>query len=240
MPITNRVTAAVTHVGLVLSVYSQEDRIMSDVWATGTYALVWNLTTGVPQSIKLYDSEFGGDLQATVDATPDIVARWDALQAAQEHAKMVQAEAEAQERAMERVLTVRQGALVTAIKGRKVPLNAVGTAEILRQNDYGWQILFRDSTTGQSLWSSVSNFMRIDRCLPDGKTWQDYEYDLEQVERAKEFNKGDIVKIKSTGITGLVFWKKEGRYGVSPSQMRNPQGRYMDAVWAGPQDLELL
>lgn len=228
-----------THVGLVLSKYSIEDRIMSDDWGTVTYALVWDPAVGDTKTVRLYDSEFEGILDATVDATPEVIAAWESLKAAKEAAKRIREEVEVQEHAMERVLSIHQGARVVAVRGHKVPVNSVGTVTRIEQRQYGMQICFMDETTGVRTWSALSNFMRIDRSLPENKTWLEYEADLDAAERITVFNKGDVVRVKSVGVTGLIFWVRDGRYGVTPGQVRDSRGFYTDVVWANSMsDLE--
>lgn len=239
MPITDTAngTQIITHIGVVLYLTTKVERIMSDVYADVTYAVVWDSLGQMPAHVRLFDNEFGGDKEAQVDATPTVLQQYVAWQDEQELQKQAQDAAARESGAMDRVLAIRVGATIMAIHGRKIKTGTVGVCDRLDMN--GTRICFRDSTTNNQTWSDTSNFGRIDRCLPDGKTWSEYENDLLLSESKVDFNKGDRVKIKSSGRTGIVFWKKDGRFGVTPGQVRDTRtGQYTDALWVSVGELE--
>lgn len=103
-----------SHEGAVLEVSGHEIRIMSDVWAWETYAVVWDDAAGKPVNVPVCnDSDLStGTGTATVDATPERVAAYTAYKARVE-AERVAAEAHAAR------AYVTNGKVVKVVTGRE-------------------------------------------------------------------------------------------------------------------------
>ena len=73
----NSVTA---HEGLVLEVFEKEERIMSDVWEMMSWVTVWDEESNAPKSDRRRNmgNHWSDSIRVTVDATPEIVAKFDA------------------------------------------------------------------------------------------------------------------------------------------------------------------
>lgn len=225
MPITDLKTGAVTYAGCVLSIYSELERVMSDVYADVRYALV--LGEHGTHAIRLGDNEFGEHHTAVVDATPAVLAVYEAHKVAVEARAKAQAEAQREDDAFERAMKVTAGASVAVVSGRKLPK---GTGKVLRTANGGDRALVEMDGSGLTEWTDSTNLNRTDRVLPAGLSWVEYE-DTLRVAPLWTPKRGDRVLIPD-GREGLLFWEKEGRVGVSPSQVKNPNtGKFDDAVW---------
>lgn len=112
------------NVGLVVAILSSCDQIMSDVWATGYTAVVWNTETKTPKYIHLGNDEFGYDTAAKVDAPPAIMAEYKAYEAEKARlraeADRIQREKEAAEREEAERKAPHRGRLVKFVSGRPV------------------------------------------------------------------------------------------------------------------------
>jgi hypothetical protein len=105
-----------SHVGLVLSKGENNGYHDSDFWA-----LVWNDEQGKPERIE-YASTRGWSYPntATVDATPEVLAKYKAYLAEQQRQGQVERERCA-------AATPTKGKRVRVVKGRKVPVGTIGT-----------------------------------------------------------------------------------------------------------------
>ncbi len=119
-----------TFTGCVISVDTNSERVMSDIWEMHTTALVFNNETAAFERRFLY-SDYGpssGDEKrsATVDASDEIKALYAADQAVEE-AKRILASAEAgREERLRDVRRPGRGKIIKAVKGRKIPVGTVG------------------------------------------------------------------------------------------------------------------
>jgi hypothetical protein len=89
---TDRQPASTRFEGLVLKEWVQEDRVMSDVYANCTYILVWDEEKDEPRSIRV-QAHFECDptrARIEVDATPEVVAKWEAHKARQSAIRRLQ------------------------------------------------------------------------------------------------------------------------------------------------------
>jgi|APSaa5957512622_1039677.scaffolds.fasta_scaffold14716_2 hypothetical protein len=122
-----------THEGLVVGdQYSQEDRVMSDVYATGYYCTVFNPETDSVETKCLGHafelcSVYGN---ATVDAPMtlrlELEERQEKVDAAAKEAARLRAEKEAEERRLAEHNRPMHGKVMQVIRGRKVPKGTVG------------------------------------------------------------------------------------------------------------------
>lgn len=118
-----------THEGLVLEIQdSREVKVMSDVYATGFFATVWDPTTNKPETIRT-GTDFDCDVRAAdvmVDAPESLREAWDAYKAEQERLRREAEARAAEERRIARLKEPRKGRKVTVVRGRKVAKGTVG------------------------------------------------------------------------------------------------------------------
>lgn len=144
----------VEYAGAVLKTGSETIRIMSDVWATGYYALVWT-GTGVAK-VSTGNSEFGSDTTVTVDATPEVVAAANDWLLAKKVAELKAAHAASVSRTAALATVVAKGKEVTVVKGRKVPKGTTGTVIWIGDGHYGTRVGVKDAA-GTVHWTAKSN-----------------------------------------------------------------------------------
>lgn len=122
-----------THEGLVLTPsWSQEERVMSDIWADVSYCKVWNIEKQAAVAIVLgYHFELGLRFGTpTVDAPPEIMAQYEAAVAAEkaerERLEVERAERAEQERELAAWNRPEHGKRMQVVRGRKVKKGTVG------------------------------------------------------------------------------------------------------------------
>lgn len=229
MAITSLRDGTVTFEGCVLGTHTQEERIMSDVYANVRYAIVWGGTSRGPFTVRVGDSEFGDTHSVIADAPHEVRVLYAAHLVTEEARKMVaeaaQLHLQQEDEAFEQVMRVTPGAIVAVVKGRKLPK---GMGKVLRTANGGVRALVEMDGSGLSEWTDTDNLNRTDRTPPSGMSWAHYADSLREAQTA---SRGDLVTLPD-GSTGLLFWIKDDRVGVSPSGIKNPvTGKYEDAVW---------
>jgi hypothetical protein len=171
--------AETVHVGCVLRVAYESCRIMSDVWGDRHFAIVWNEAEGRPENLTLDIIDYCGSYSdpvarswyswtstAVVDATPEVVAAYEAYQAARREAETLGQFklnlAEGERKAAE----VCKGATVEVFKGRKVPVGTTGECIWVGDGRYGPRCGVRDEH-GEAHWTALSNV----RVVPGHEDW---------------------------------------------------------------------
>lgn len=114
MGVKNTETGAVRFEGLVLTTYEKNGYDDSDF-----LAVVWSEEKGEPFDVLYASTRFAGGDLVTVDATPEVRAKYEGWKARKV------AEARAAEAARE-AATPYRGKTVKVVRGRKVPLGTVG------------------------------------------------------------------------------------------------------------------
>ena len=125
-------TGEVTHEGLVIRTYSEDRRVMSDIWSIERFALVWNPETNSSESVHI-----GGAFECNTrsgDAVVDILPEYLAIHEAQEEAARIANEEYQrkahEERARKRALAAHnypeRGKVMRVVRGRKVPKGTTG------------------------------------------------------------------------------------------------------------------
>lgn len=247
----------VTHEGLVLtgSTRGREVQIMSDVWADKYYCIVWNPETGKPEHVDLgttFENETSGGA-ATVDATPEVRALYDAHLVVVEEQDRVAAKKraarEAEERKVERekhakskLLSVRKGSEVVVTKGRKVPKGTRGTIFWTGSGNYGARVGLKDAK-GATHWTAESNVTVVlpgtDPGFVPAGGWTALGEKIHLAEGAwlKSLpRKGDKVRVLESGAELKVFWQKDERLGLK----KNPRSRKEDPVWVDAWEVAVL
>lgn len=182
-----------TYAGATLDTYTDSDvRIMSDVWADMYGALVWSDEDQRPIKIVTGNSEFGSSATVTIDATPEVKAKykaWVAAEDAKAEERRIHGEAVDKERrrkareaeARERLIgNPGKGDLVVVVKGRKVPKGTVGVIKWEGGNDYGPRIGMAVEGEDKLVYTSPSNVEGIFPGLKPGETPQGGWAALEQ------------------------------------------------------------
>lgn len=222
-------TGETQHEGLVLQVDSHEIKVMSDVWAVETYAIVWDPTTGTPKHVALYNTEFGGLREAEVDATPEVQMAYEAYRAEEDRKAKAAAFASACQDAQKRLSVPCLGCPAKVFKGRKVPVGTEGLVVWANDDDRPSRIGIRDDA-GKIHYTAIDNAVRTDATLLDGESWLDA---YRRLQTRRPYN-GDRVKVLSgsgEGAVGTMFFCREGRVGIRLSN-RMISGRFVDVVWA--------
>ncbi len=119
----------VSHTGCTLKTYGESVQVMSDIYEYHTYALVFDNDSGEFKSVFLtsdYPSSSGEKRVATVDATEEVKALYEAHEIMVEAKKALdRAEARRADKLAE-VRTPGRGKTLKVVKGRKVPVGTVG------------------------------------------------------------------------------------------------------------------
>jgi hypothetical protein len=139
------VAEKVEHAGKVVSVYSQDERIMSDVWATARKAIV--ILDGKYQTLDLglADSDWFCTPynlgEGKVDASPEELAKYAEYleecrreELAKQHAAATARYREDREREFH---TPGRGKTMQVVKGRKVPVGTIGKVVAIFDGQYG-------------------------------------------------------------------------------------------------------
>ncbi len=133
------------HVGMVVVMYSQTERIMSDVWEDVTYARVFNPETNKFQRVFLWMTGQPNNnprICCEIDASPEIQ---DFYRASEEGARaganldrlMRAYDSREVEKASRRRSPCINGRKVKVVKGRKVPIGTEGTCFWIGVDGYG-------------------------------------------------------------------------------------------------------
>ena len=162
------------HDGRVLSLESRSDRIMSDVWDTGYYAIVWNAAAAGPVDVYLGGHEFGCTKQAEVDATPEVIAAYEAWLAAREAERAAAEDARLEANAESRLREVVRGCPVMVTRGRKIPKGTTGRVFWIGQKQFGVRVGF-ETDDGVTHWADINNVDRIIPPKPEGMSWREFE-----------------------------------------------------------------
>jgi hypothetical protein len=118
----------VTSTGCVVRVWGESVQVMSDIYEYHTYALAFDNDTGTFVRHFLY-SDYGTPSEkrsATVDATDEIVALYEASEAVKAAQKALEHAQNVRETALAEVRSPSRGKTLKVIRGRKVPVGTVG------------------------------------------------------------------------------------------------------------------
>jgi hypothetical protein len=236
---------------------AQGVRIMSDVWANLTYAVVWCDKNDAPFEIQVRNSEFGGETsQWDVDGSGEVMVKYTAWRGdfliAREKAAEIRKIAddkrsaeEAEANAKNRAHAVRKGGKVKVVKGRKVPKGTVGECFWEGGGQYGPRIGLKEAD-GTTHWTATSNCTAILDDVPEGTTpdggwigYMDGKYKAEEAAAALLPKKGEWVKVirgDDDCKFGRIFWAKGTRIGIK----MNPRDKTEDPVWTNAEDVVVL
>jgi len=129
-----------SHVGKVIRIgVDHSVKIMSDVWADESYALVWDDELQEPRkySLGIHDSICPIHDTAEVDATPDILAK---LEAHEDRQELIRQERERIREIGELRFAhnrVERGKRMKVVRGRKVPKGTTGVVFWLGVDNWG-------------------------------------------------------------------------------------------------------
>lgn len=148
----------VTLKGCVVSVSTREERVMSDVYAPVTYAVVFDAATETFKEVyvRAHFECDPGTSSTEVDASNDIQS----IYALHQEIKAAEAALADMKRGLARqvaaVKAPAMGRTVKVVKGRKVPVGTTGECFYLRDGNYGPRVGLKDSA-GQVHWTAASN-----------------------------------------------------------------------------------
>lgn len=223
-------TGAVTYEGLVLAISTSEERIMSDVYATVTYALVWDAVAGKPTTVTLYNSEFGGLSEAEVDATPEVRAAYETYQAEESRKATEAARAYRNEEAQKALLVPCIGHTARVVRGRKVPLGTEGMVVWVDNVEYVSRIGIEDAA-GMIHYTAITNAERTDSAPRAGETWFDARCRRQLEERLYIGARVRVLSGTAKGAVGILFFCRDGRVGIRYSD-RKEGHKYVDVAWS--------
>jgi hypothetical protein len=115
--------------GAVVRLFTREEQIMSDVWATVSYAECWDAVNGRLVSEAYSNSEFGyhiHHISVEVDATAETLEAVAAFKAEQVRKEAARKEAAREAERQVELKTPRVGKIVVVARGRKVPKGTTG------------------------------------------------------------------------------------------------------------------
>lgn len=144
------------YVGATIETFSRDERIMSDVWAYVTYARVWDAETGSPKTIRLQTEGWEASATAVVDATPEVLAAYEAWKVEQEAKRAAEEAARQAALAAWEAKQPRRGRIIKVVKGRKVPKGTVGVCIWIGDGYYGQRVGLK-TDDGEVYWTAASN-----------------------------------------------------------------------------------
>lgn len=162
----------IRYVGRVLDTYNRTVQVMSDDWALVAFATV------LDDNGDFVEREAGVNVE--VDASPELVARWEEWRTLRAEFKAVQDRVRAARKAAKdaatEAATPRKGKLVVVAKGRKVPIGTAGEVLWEGQGTYGPTSKIR-TTDGTEVWIATSNLEvgNYDRCTLKHQDCLDHE-----------------------------------------------------------------
>ncbi len=140
-----------TYTGVCL--FPQQSSSIMDSYYTDYGMIVYNMEKGSFDTIW-YGSDRNDNMpHATVDASPEMFAKWEALQTAQREARYAREE-------LTRVMTPERGKRLEVIRGRKVPHGTIGDCFWIGNNGYGVSVGIKDNA-GKVYFTSIDNVQVI-------------------------------------------------------------------------------
>lgn len=145
-----------TYDGAVLGTeWDHSVRIMSDVWASVRYAVVWTGTA--VEHVAVSNSEFGAYADAVeVDATPEVRAAAIAWYAARERERLARANEAAVDRVVLAAFAKVPGREVEVVAGRKIPRGTTGRLFWAGETRFGRR-LGVELASGERVFTSPGN-----------------------------------------------------------------------------------
>lgn len=135
-----------THIGVCLF-----EREYNGYHDSDFYMVVWNVVEGKPQSIEFATTraDCGAAWGSKTDATPEVLAAYQAYKAAVD-------EANYQARQEELANTPAKGKTLKVVKGRKVKIGTTGVCIWLGNGQFGKRVGIKQSN-GEVAWTALSN-----------------------------------------------------------------------------------
>jgi len=152
-----RPNGEVTHEGLVLRLGEHNFSYDSDF-----YAWVWNEEKGAPEEVEYATTRYPTEhLWARVDATPEVVAKWEAWSAERSKERHIAAARAAYAACVARAKAPAKGVMVKVVKGRKVAKGTIGECIWFGAGRFGERIGIKDAA-GTVHWTAASNAEAMD------------------------------------------------------------------------------
>jgi hypothetical protein len=144
--------------GCVVQLNTREERVMSDVYANVTRAIVYNAAEDKFEEVyvRAHFELDSGNTTATVDASRAVMAVYEAEQAVKEATEKLNEAKRYRARELAALKTPAPGRVVKVVKGRKVPVGTVGECTRMMEGHYGMRIQIR-TLDGTTHWTSASN-----------------------------------------------------------------------------------
>ncbi len=144
--------------GCVVATFIREERVMSDVYANVTYAVVFNAEKNTFENVQVraHFELDSGTRSVEIDASADIKAMYDLHQEIQESESKLN---QMKRRFASQIVAVKApvaGRTVKVIKGRKVPVGTIGRCACVIPGDYGMRVKIEEAN-GNIHWTAASN-----------------------------------------------------------------------------------
>lgn len=145
----------VVSTGMVLVVESNTYQVMSDVWETGTRAIVWNAQERKPEYLDWI-------IEGTVDATPEVVQAYKEFLIRKRFNEL-------ERKALADAEVIVKGDTVQVVKGRA----GKGASGKVVVNMNAYYRAGYSGYTAQKLAIATSDVM-VEKVMPNGKVFQNY------------------------------------------------------------------
>ena len=148
----------------VVKTYGREERIMSDVWAWVSYAVIWTEEER-PKTIVCGNSEFPSGTEAKVDAPPEIAEKYAAWEEGVARAHKDYENERDYNRRLRTAMTPAKGKKVRIVKGRKVPRETIAEAIWYgrdKYNRYGHRVGLKVNGNENPVWINAENVEVVD------------------------------------------------------------------------------
>lgn len=176
------------YVGKCIKFNNVVERVMSDVWETVTYLVVWdcsdsdNLLSGRPKSFWVSCSGFDRsyNVTGTVDATPEVLQAYEAWQAGQKLGEAFARSENYYDQKNDDIIAARKnpaviGRTVRVARGRKVPVGTEGLVFWVGMDSYnnqkvGIATTLREDARGRFVdvvWTAAKNCEVIKKDMKD-------------------------------------------------------------------------
>ena len=144
--------------GCVVEINVREERVMSDVYANVSRAIVYNVVGDKFEEVyvRAHFELDAGHTTATVDATQAVKDLYEAHKFVQECESKLNDAKRFRAQQLAALKAPLPGRTVKVVKGRKVPVGTVGECMRVHDGEYGRRVMLR-TLDGSTHWTAITN-----------------------------------------------------------------------------------